>query len=144
MPQEGSKPHLVTSLPNSPSAPGSIRYFHEHTSLNAHYYLSSDNILNLRRESRCVLARYDSGRVLCVQYTSPTAAERGYGGLVRDYAPGLAETEVVQVAEGNWLTARRRESLLIVVLEATSETAALELLTACESTISTPQTHEVK
>ncbi|NIQ82825.1 MAG: hypothetical protein GTN93_33075, partial [Anaerolineae bacterium] len=43
----GAKPQIVNLLPRQGLLANSIRYFHEHSCLNYHYFVSDQNILDL-------------------------------------------------------------------------------------------------
>ena len=61
LPSESNRPDIVGMLPAGGLVPFSDRYFHQHQSLNYHYYLVRENILNLNQETDAVLARYQPG-----------------------------------------------------------------------------------
>ncbi len=125
----GAKPRVVTALPVRGLNPNSIRYFHLHTSLNYHYFLATENILNLSPETRAALARYDdSTYLLCIEYPSARQAEQGYNGLVKDYVPEARDSGVAQLESGKWVAVRQDDDFVVVALDALSEDHALELI----------------
>jgi hypothetical protein len=51
-------------LPTEGLRPLSERYFHLHQTLNYHYYLARENVLNLSPETDAVLGRYQPGSMI--------------------------------------------------------------------------------
>jgi hypothetical protein len=63
-------------LPTEGLRPLSERYFHLHQTLNYHYYLIRENVLNLSAETDAVLGRYQPGStiLLIIDYGDEVAA----------------------------------------------------------------------
>ncbi len=64
LPAAGSRPALVDMLPADGLRPLSERFFHVHQTLNYHYYLVRENVLNLSPETDAVLGRYQPGSAI--------------------------------------------------------------------------------
>jgi hypothetical protein len=54
----GKRPTVLSLLPKPGLIPDSVHYFHKHTVLNYHYYLSDGNILDLSDKTDALLAQY--------------------------------------------------------------------------------------
>jgi hypothetical protein len=129
----GEKPKLLTLLPQEDLDFGSIRFFHTYTALNFHYFLSTENILNLSRKTNAVLAQYqpDETYLLCVEYPSASDAGRGYDGFIENYAPQAKTTGTVKIESCGWVAVKLARQYLVIVLEAPSEQEARRLVDAC-------------
>jgi hypothetical protein len=133
--KEGSLPELPTLLPKTGLHANSIRYFHSYQSLNFHYYLASENILDLSDSTDAVLADYDSTdtKLLLVRYPSESQASQALESFVAAYIPDADSTLTVQVNEGQWVSARQDGELLIIVFDAPDAHSAEKLIDAVQS-----------
>ena len=138
LPQAGGEPELVGCLPEKGLVPYSARFFHLAASLNYHYYLSDRNILNLNRQTRAVLARYEPGTtwLLCIQYPSADKAQQGHDSFVENYVPEAHSTGAAEIADGKWLAVSQVREYVIATLDAPSEIAARQLVTAVTDRLS--------
>ncbi|MFQ6008921.1 MAG: DUF6599 family protein [Candidatus Zixiibacteriota bacterium] len=129
----GGKPELLAYLPEKGLIPHTIRYFHTHSALNYHFFLAKQNILNLSRETRAVLAEYEPGStyLLCIQYPSVQEANKGYDSFVKNYVPEAKGTGVAEIEQGKWLAVECESEFLIVVFDVPSEEYARQLIAAC-------------
>jgi hypothetical protein len=132
MPPGGEQPALVQALPPEGLVPFSDRFFHTHQSLNYHYYLVRENILNLTPETDAVLARYQPGPtyLLMIDYGDPSQAAAGATAFGQNFLPGSEAGVTVEVSEGKHAFLDRKDQFVVVVLDAPSGSAAEELGTA--------------
>jgi hypothetical protein len=130
LPSGSEPPDLVHTLPGEGLVPFSNRFFHLHQSLNYHYYLAQDNILNLGPDTDAVMARYHPGftYLLVVRYQSDGDADRALASFREGYLPDAPATETVATENGRFVTSRQSGRHVVVVLDAVSETAATTLL----------------
>ncbi len=133
IPASDGLPGLIGCLPAADLHPESIRFFHLSSSLNYHYFLAEQNILNLSRDTRAVLARYGTGPtcLLCVEYQSTDLADSAYGSFVSGFLPESNGREVIEIAPGKWVAFRLQAEHVMIVLEASTESRASELLESC-------------
>ena len=133
IPDSDGPPALIGCLPAADLHPESIRFFHLSSSLNYHYFLAEQNILNLSRDTRAVLAEYGTGPtcLLCVEYQSTDLANSAYRSFVSGYLPESNDREVIEIAPDKWVGVRLQAEHVIVVLEASTEARASELLESC-------------
>jgi hypothetical protein len=131
LPMTGNRPQLVSRLPEEGLIPHSVRFFHLHSSLNYHYFLTIENIMRLDRNTRAVLAEYATGPtyLLCVQYPTPEQAEQGYEGVLKGYAPEAEATGAAEVDQDMWLAAELGGEYVLVAFDAPSEDDARRLIT---------------
>ncbi|MGD2151794.1 MAG: hypothetical protein PVG79_00910 [Gemmatimonadales bacterium] len=132
LPPASPPPDLVSMLPSEGLVPFSQRFFHLHQSLNYHYYLARENILELTEETDAVLARYAPGStyLLLVRYANGTEAATALSSFRQGYLPDAGASRTVETENGAFLSYGRRGRFLVVVLDAVSEDAAEGLLQA--------------
>ncbi len=134
IPHTGPLPDIVSLLPRESLDEASIRYFRHHIWLNSHYFVADENILHIDDGTDAVLAKYGRGNqrsiLLLVRYETAEDARTGYDDFVRHYLPEKAERSVVQIEDKTWAGCLLDGRLLAVVLAATTEEAAGELLSA--------------
>ncbi|MCX7598766.1 MAG: hypothetical protein N2512_07835 [Armatimonadetes bacterium] len=125
-------PKIVSLLPSQGLRTDRVRYFHQHGSLNYHYFLSTENILNLGTDTEAALAQYEIGdakaRLLLVRYPSQERAQEAMESLRASYLEGAGTGGLVQLEDGKWAGARQRGVYLVVVLEASDRSLAERLM----------------
>ncbi len=130
---QGSRPGILKLLPSEGLKPRSPRYLHNHEVLNYHFYLSSENILNLGSHTDVVLAEYrrgeESARLLLVLYPTEREIKKAYARLLRHYIPGADGAEkLVLLENGKWSGAAVKGKLLAAVFDAYSPGLGEKLL----------------
>ncbi|MBI4773276.1 MAG: hypothetical protein HY788_03685 [Deltaproteobacteria bacterium] len=130
--KEGSKPRLVSLLPERGLQRDSIRFFHTAAILDRQYFLSNRNILHLGKDTDCVLAKYADGyraaQLLLVRYAGAEAAREALDDFVSSYVPEARNKGKARMENGAWVFVRIEGTLLIVVLDATSESLGQRLV----------------
>lgn len=138
IPARGMKPALVLRLPPGGLRPGSVRFLHDQTVLNYHFYVSDEDILFLGPQTDAVLAVYDRaeeyGRLLLVSYPDAGKAEVAFASFLKNYLPDADPEGMVLLENEKWAAARFKDKLVAIVLEADSRALARILLN--EATIS--------
>ncbi|UCH09614.1 MAG: hypothetical protein JSU61_10355 [Fidelibacterota bacterium] len=129
---EGSLPRILALLPQEGLAEPSIRYFRHHVWLNSHYFVSDENILNIDQDTEAVLAKYKgegTGHLLLlVQYREETDAQVAYERFVSSFIPERVRQPAVQLEDGRWATSELIAKLVVVVLNAPTESEARDAL----------------
>jgi hypothetical protein len=135
--ETGQKPPIVDLLPTPNLSRGSVRFFHGHPSLNYHYFLAEENLLQLGDETDAVLGKYNPGGVtlLCIHYPSADLASQAYNSFAEGYLPEGAETGAGKVENGKWVVAEVIEDYVIIVFDVKHEMAGRTLLKACRAKI---------
>ena len=132
IPKKGERPKLLTRLPQTGLQARTIRFLHHPIVLNDHFYLSDENILELSSATDAVLATYQrsagSARLLLVQYREVGTARRAAKNIRQHYLPDADADGVVRLENGKWASARLKDKLLVVVLEAGSRESAADLM----------------
>jgi hypothetical protein len=121
---QGEKPKLIDYLPTHGLMEESIRYFHNHLSLNLHYFVADENILYLDDRTKAVLARYQhkgaKTYLLLIQYQTPKKAKAALRNFIRAYIPEAKRTGIAQVENGRWSAATVEHVFVIAVFDAST------------------------
>jgi hypothetical protein len=125
-PHEGTRPRLISAVPSAGLRPKTLRYFHTLISLNSHYFLASENILNLSAETQVVLAQYEKeksrARLLLIAYPSLNQAEAANKQFAKIYLKDQAmpegKVQSKKLEDGKFIGALRKGRFLIIVLDA--------------------------
>ncbi|MFG0252498.1 MAG: DUF6599 family protein [Phycisphaerales bacterium JB038] len=148
LPTPGTRPALVDMLPSEGLRPLSQRYFHLHQTLNYHFYLVRDNILNLSPATKAVLGRYQPGAtiLLIIDYGDEPAARDTLASF-RQFAqhhasPEAQETQAgetarqtVSTTDWKYLASVQLGRFLIVALNGEDEAAVQALLEAASDNL---------
>jgi len=130
--KEGPKPQILSRLPKKGLQAGSIRYFHDHPVLNRHYFVSTENILHLGRQTEALLAAYKrkegAAQILLVKYPDGDKAKEAHSDFLKHYLPDADPSGMAKLENNKWCGASVKGPLLAVVLEADSREIASELL----------------
>lgn len=134
---EGRPPEIVDYLPDDGLVNSSVRYFHNHTILNYHYFLAEQNLLNLSEQTEAVFAIYQPGQIylLCVRYQNQRLAEEALDSFMSGYVPESDESELIQIEDNNWLNAVAYENFVVIVFDAPDSHEAEKLVNAVREKI---------
>jgi len=140
LPPASRPPDLLALLPEDGRVAFSERFFHLHQSLNYHYYLARENILNLGPDTDAVLARYEPGSVylLLVEYEDEGSAAAAVVSFRQGYPAGSGDAQTVQTGNGRFTAYGKRGRHIVIVLDAESEATANDLLQATVNELSQP------
>jgi len=135
LPDEGSRPGLIEVLPADGLVPHSERFFHLHSTLNYHFFVARENLLQMSPDTRAVMACYTPGTIflLCVEYPDKQKAGEGYRGFMEGYLTEAKGERPVQTEDGKWTAARLQDRFVTVIFDATSEDQAAGLLENLET-----------
>jgi len=129
---EGSKPWIVSRLPQRGVQPKTVRYLHSHVILNSHFYLSDDNLLHLGPSTHAALAMYKriegDALLLLVMYPESALAAKGYGSFLKHYLPDRDSGGIALLENGKYSGATLKDNVLIVVFDAASRELAQTLI----------------
>ncbi len=135
---DGPMPAIVSLLPPDSLVRESIRYFRHHVWQNSHYFISTDDILNIDMGAEAVMAKYGPRGaryvLLLVRYSSPEDARAGHTGFVRHYKTESFESSVVRIEDGTWVGSRLSGDLVMLVFNAPTEAAASSLMAGIQCT----------
>ncbi len=121
IPAEGKLPAVVALLPAENLVRDSIRYFHHYIWLNSHFFIASENILQIDDETQAVLAKYKAGdktfHLLIAIYPDAQKAKTAGESFLRNYLPD-ARDGMAELPDGRWTGFRLEDRLLGIVFNA--------------------------
>jgi hypothetical protein len=130
--EDGPEPALAKMLPGTNLDERSVRYFHKHTDLNQHYFLSDENILELGEKVEAVLAVYERAEayvyLLLIRYPNEEAASSAHRNYLAMYTPETGATDPVRVEDGSWTASTSSGNHVVAVFDAPSAECAMNLL----------------
>ena len=128
MPSEGAPPPWLRHFPATNRRPQSIRFFHNQPSLNYHYFLAEQNVLNLDNRTECALAWYRAGEgslvQLWVRYPDSTAAQAARDSLVQQYPGRTGGEGIMRDRKNNWTMVTVRGRFLAAAFDVPSRQVA--------------------
>jgi hypothetical protein len=151
LPPPGPRPALVEMLPTEGLLPLSERFFHLHQTLNYHFYLVRENVLNLSVETDAVLGRYQPGSaiLLIVDYGEEGPASDALDSFRHLAAQNRVSAETSGAAEGsesgletlntsNWnrIGSVQQGRFVVIVLNGESQSTVESLVQRTIETIS--------
>lgn len=130
---EGPEPEILEMLPQAGLRKNRTSYFHSNISLSNRFYIASENILNLDKNTDCVFAEYgpegeEPVSLLVVRYADEQRALAAYRSFIANYMPEAAETGLVRTENLKWTQARVARVIVTVVFDAPTEDAASQML----------------
>jgi hypothetical protein len=125
IPRTGDKPALLGLLPPEGLDSRTVRFFHNYSVLNYHYFVADGNILLLDQTTSAVLASYgDGSRLLVVRYPDATKAAAARSSFGDAFLAEGGDRGVAVTAAGKWTAARLEGKTLIIVFQAPSRDSA--------------------
>lgn len=129
LPDRGELPEILGMVEGEGLIGPETRFFHDQISLDVQYYLASDNILGLSRQTEAVLARYQEGgdklRLLVVRYPKEAEAVAAFSAFQRAWFPetGLRRSgrHIEALEDGRYAGAQRVDAWLVLVFESPDE-----------------------
>ena len=124
---EGKRPEILSLLPRKGLIETSIRFFHEVSGLNYHYFIADKNVLNLSRETDVLLAQYQQGQsktqLLVFQYPNAQSARAALESFRKSVIPD-ARNGAVRLENGKWAASGERGRTLAIVFDGPTEKTA--------------------
>jgi hypothetical protein len=134
VPGEGAKPALLGFLPPEGLEAARVRFFHNFSVLNYHYFVADTDILLLGQGTDVALASYggkDARSTLIVAaYPDGGAAAKARDSFSRAYMPEAAERGAVRTENGKWTAVRVHGRFVVVIFDMVSERTAADRLDA--------------
>ena len=131
----GPVPDLLGCLPESGLKENRTSYFHAAVNLNNRFFISSENILGLGKDTDCVFAEYaagpeEAGDLLIVRYLDEERAKAACESFLKAYLPEAGPAAAALTENRKWTMARIRRNYLAIVFEAPSKEYAETLYSA--------------
>ena len=141
IPGRGKMPDLLRLLPAAGLDAGRVRFFHNHSVLNYHFFVADRDILLLEQTASAVLAPYPTAGgpsyLIVVRYPDGAKAARAYGSFAKNYMPDAKESGIVRTEDRRWTASAKAGDIVIVVFGADSEQFAMDQLASVQELIET-------
>jgi hypothetical protein len=137
----GQPPKLIRALPDGKMGlvEKSIRYLHSHILLNQHFFVATQNILNLNPDTEAVLAQYlrlgKKVHLLLVRYPGAKEAEAALLSFKKAYMPESSGKGLLQTEDKKWTAAKRVNDFVLIAFGASGEREGEELIRGTEKKI---------
>lgn len=131
----GPDPALLSLLPAAGLKRDRTSYFHSEINLNNRFFVASENILNLGKETECVFGEYgaegaDDGRLLIVSYPGPAEAAAALASFRKGFLPESKGEAPARIEGRTWILPRAHDRHVAVVFDAPSPERAEALQAA--------------
>ncbi len=135
--ETGSIPEIIELLPESNLVKDGFIYFHHYIWLNAYYFLSSENILNINGDCEAVIGKYGKEKVkyylLIIKYPDKPNTQKAFNAFNTNFLDGKSKT--IKIEDGTWMTASYYDNYLIGVYNAPSKKEAETILERAEKNL---------
>ena len=130
---EGPEPEILDVLPQSGLRRDRTSYFHSNIHLNNRFFIASENILKLDRETDCVFAEYgppgeDPVSLLVVRYPDRQKALDGYRSFVAGFMPEADGSGAARTENSQWTKVQITGNTVAVVFDAPTGEFAEQIL----------------
>jgi len=123
--ENGDRPPILKLLPPANLVTHEVRFLRSYILLNQHYFISTENILQIDEETEAVLAPYllDQGKcfLLLLCYPSPDKAAAAEVSFKQNYFPEAPAAAFVKTENGRWTGVTRKDNFLVIVFDADSQ-----------------------
>lgn len=137
--EEGELPAVVSLLPSDNLIEDSVKFFHLHTDLNRHYFVSDENIFNFNQSVDSVIAIYrqdDNYTYLLIsKYLDVKSAQDSHENFVDIYMPESKDSGILQIEDGLWTATTRSGEFTVTVFDAATPESARQLLVTVQNRI---------
>lgn len=128
----GELPEIIRFLPEKGLNPESVKYFHHYIWLNSLYFISHENILDVRDDTPAVLAKYGDDKskiiLLLILYPDEKRAEKALFNFKSGYMPGHDSVNPLKIEDGTYVHYSLNRNLLALIFNAGSPDECYELL----------------
>jgi hypothetical protein len=141
IPKEGPPPMLLSCLPSEGLNAGKVRYFHNYSVLNYHFFVADGDILLLEQTAEAVLASYTTAGgtslLLVASYPDEAKAVRAYESFSKNYLPDAKKPGPVRTEDRKWTASAKAGKVVIVVFNADTDQFAMRQLAAVQELLET-------
>lgn len=127
--EKGEIPELVKRLPQEIFIKNSIKYFYRYEILNLHYFIASENILNLNQNTRAVLARLkqDKSYFLIIKYPTQEKTELALQNFKQKYMSDAGQDNYIKTENNLYTLIEQEENFLMIIFDAKSPKKAYDV-----------------
>jgi hypothetical protein len=128
----GQRPSVVEKLPTMGLAEDGFIYFHHYIWLNAFYFISNENILNINDQTNAVIAKYGEPAhrmyLLLIEYKSPLLASEAINLFASKYIKTKSEENLIRLEDGTWVGYNTTNNYFIAVFNGESMKETKDLI----------------
>lgn len=132
--ESGSIPKFVELLPKPKLVKDGYIFFHHYIWLNAYYFLSNENILNITNDCEAVIGKYGKEKekhfLLVIKYPNNTLAQEAFDAFNTHFLDGKGKT--TRIEDGTWFSGSCHDNYLIGVYNVPAKKEAETLLDLTE------------
>jgi len=133
---DGQRPALLDLVPDTFASERRLHYFHTHPILNYHFFVSTDNVLDLSEKTEAVLARAGAkgarSYLLIVHYPEGALAFGASQSFGKTIMGGVPDDGARQMPDRTWTALRRRGAYVFIMFKAGTKEAALAAVKGAE------------
>jgi hypothetical protein len=130
--ETGELPVVLSFLPKDGLVKGGLLYFHHYIWLNAYYFISTENVLDIDSTVQAVIAKYGPPEnrlyLLIVKYPGNSEAENAFKKFSAALFPEGLKEGACKNKYGKWFTAEKHNSYIIAVFNGNSREETLKLM----------------
>lgn len=138
IPQTAPLPKIIHFLPVG-YLEKSLRYLKNHILLNQRFFIASQNLLNINRQTEAVLVQYlrykQRMHLLFIRYPNLEEAQKAWKNFRLAYMPEALGKDRVQIEDRKWTLIKRFQEYLAIVLDAPDEAGGEEILVKLEANL---------
>ncbi len=137
--ETGPLPAIIEYLPAELLDKESIRYFRHYVWLNAHYFISNENILNIDQNTQAVLSLYNEKNnkpvLLVIKYSTGREAAGAKEKFIKNYNLKLKNNDVLKDSKNKWIGIELVNNFFIGVFNSASKESVYKLLSSTKAII---------
>lgn len=136
--EKGEIPAIAGYLAGDGLIKSHTRFFHRYTSLNLHYYISEENLLNLDNQTDAVLAEYgpDKIHLLLISYPIRERAEAALAKFKAAYIPKANSDGIAVIEGGKWAQAQTVGNFVAIIFDSPDQISAEKLMLRMKGSLS--------
>jgi len=141
--ETGPLPEIIEYLPSELLDKESLRYFRHYVWLNAHYFISNENILNIDQNTQAVLSLYNEKNnkqvLLVIKYSNSREAAAAKEKFTQNYNSKLLNNHVLKDGKNKWSGIELVNNFFIGVFNSVSKESVNKLLSSTKAIIITKE-----
>jgi hypothetical protein len=137
--ETGLLPEIIKYLPTEQLDKNSIRYFRHYVWLNAHFFISNENILNIDQNTQAVLSLYNEKDnkpvLLVIKYSNNRKAVDAKEKFIKNYNPKLKNSYILKDNKNKWIGIESVNNFFIGIFNSTVKESVNKLLSSTKAII---------
>lgn len=130
--REGTLPEMINCLPKKGLVKDKTSYCHSDFVLNNRFFVASENILNLNRQTECVFCEYEfenagNSYLLLVKYPDNNQAKEALDSFNKHYVTEQTGEETARIGDEKLVKAECKKNYVIMLFDSPSQDWAEEI-----------------